>query len=73
MVFDHDDAKVFDGIFAFMVKSGNEDDEEKVTLSDINEYLKTYYVRRLKNLENVLMDFFYRGNNWTRLYETQFW
>ncbi|XP_049360750.1 uncharacterized protein LOC125825454 [Solanum verrucosum] len=45
-----DDANIFDGMFAFMAKSDDEDDEEKVTLFDLKKNLNTYSIRRLRNL-----------------------
>uniref|UniRef100_A0A0V0IPX0 Putative ovule protein n=1 Tax=Solanum chacoense TaxID=4108 RepID=A0A0V0IPX0_SOLCH len=45
-----------DGLFAFMAKSDDEDNEDKVTLLDIKQNLNTYSVRRLRNLANVLID-----------------
>lgn len=51
-----DKTNVFDGLFSLTAKSNDEDDE-KVNLFDIKQNLNTYYVRRLRNLANVLIDY----------------
>ena len=38
-----DDENVFNGMFTFMAKSDDEEDEEKVTLVDLKQNLNTYY------------------------------
>ena len=48
------EANVFDGLFAFMEKSDN---EEKLTLFDLKKNVNTYSFRRLRNLESVLIDY----------------
>ncbi|XP_049381315.1 uncharacterized protein LOC125845854 [Solanum stenotomum] len=51
-----DDENVFNGMFTFMAKSNDEEDEEKVTLFDLKQNLNAYSVRRLGNLVVVLID-----------------
>ncbi|KAH0689758.1 hypothetical protein KY290_017953 [Solanum tuberosum] len=51
-----DDYNVFDVMFAFMVKSDDEEYEEKVTLFDLTQNLNAYSVRKLRNPVVVLID-----------------
>lgn len=51
-----DDENVFDGMFTFMAKSDDEDDEEKVTLLDHKQKLSVLNDKRLRNLAAVLID-----------------
>ena len=53
-----DETKVFDRMFAFMAKSDEDDDEDKVTLLDFKKNLNTYSIKRLRKLENVMIDSF---------------
>ena len=48
-----DGAKVFDGMYALMAKSDEEDDVDKFTLLDFKQNLNTYSVRRLRRLADV--------------------
>lgn len=48
------EANLFDGLFAFMAKSNN---EEKVTLFDLNKNVNTHSFWMLRNLENGLIDY----------------
>ncbi|KAK4713349.1 hypothetical protein R3W88_019256 [Solanum pinnatisectum] len=50
------DENVFDGMFSFMAKSDDEEDEEKVTFSDLKQNLNAYSIRKLRNLVVVLID-----------------
>lgn len=51
-----DDNNVFNGMFAFMEKYDDEEDEEKVTLFDLKQNLNAYSIRKLKNLVVVQID-----------------
>ena len=44
------DENVFDGMFAFMAKSNDEEDEEVVNLLDLKQNLSVCSVRSLRNL-----------------------
>ena len=41
-----DDNNVFNGMFAFMEKYDDEEDEEKVTLFDLKQNLNAYSIRK---------------------------
>lgn len=66
-----DDKNVFDGMFTFMAKSDNEEDQENVTLYDLKQNLNAYYVRKLRNLANVLIDSVIESTIEKKLYEQQ--
>ena len=51
------EANIFDGLFSFMAKSDDENDEDGVTLLNIKKNLYTLSVRRLRKLANILIDF----------------
>lgn len=51
------EANIFDGMFSFMAKSDDENDEDGVTLLNIKKNLYTLSVRRLRKLANILIDF----------------
>lgn len=51
------EANIFDGMFSLMAKSDDENDEDGVTLLDIKKNLYTLFVRRLRKLANIFIDF----------------
>lgn len=54
MVFEDSD-DVFDSLFVFMAKSYDKEDEE-VKLHNIKQNLNNYFMKKLKDLETVLID-----------------
>lgn len=53
MVVIQDEANIFNDMFSLIEKSN---DEDEVTLLNINRNLNTLFVRRLKKLDNILID-----------------
>lgn len=53
MVFIQDEANILDDMFSLIEKSN---DEDEVTLLNIKRNLNTLFVRRLKKLDNILID-----------------
>lgn len=55
LVIKYDD-NVFDGMFTFMAKSDDEEDDKKVSIFYLKQNLNAYSIRKLKNLVVVQID-----------------
>ena len=66
-----DDENMFDGMFTFMVKSDDEEDEENINLFDIKQNLNVDSIRRFRNLDDVLIDSVIELTKEKGLYEQQ--